>query len=376
MHIGNINQKNRKMNIVIHSPRISYYVGGGEVVPLEHARFLAQRGHHITILTRETKKYSVVFQEFLARKYSNIKIEYINIDTKHGGILSEKPGKRWFRWDAEAILFGQHCQKFYEKLEKNHIVATHLSTDSLLIPRGFKNILHLHGTPLKNSEIIKLALLRPDSFCAHAKSIMNGWKRLFPEVKSKIELVHNGIDQEEFRPLGLVKDIDILFVGRFLENKGIQDLLKAINQNQIAVFIGDGPLRKEIEKARQKIKKIKILKHLEKKDLISYYNRARVFACPSTSKEGVLTTMLEAAACGCAIVTTNCCGMVDFAKHKFNSLLVPPCAPRELKTAIQRVLRDPVLQNRLSHNARESILKGWTWERKILTLEKIYQSIE
>ena len=39
------------MNIAIYQPRVSYYVGGGEILPLDHGMFLKKCGHKITIIT-------------------------------------------------------------------------------------------------------------------------------------------------------------------------------------------------------------------------------------------------------------------------------------------------------------------------------------
>ena len=67
-----------------------------------------------------------------------------------------------------------------------------------------------------------------------------------------------------------------------------------------------------------------IIGYIPNGELIGYYNKSKICVFHSFAREGVLTTMLEAASCGRPIITSNCCGMPDFLKHELNGLLVEP----------------------------------------------------
>src|SRR6185503_2138948 len=74
----------------------------------------------------------------------------------------------------------------------------------------------------------------------------------FPE--SKVHVHYTGIDCERFRPSSIKRDSDlVLFVGRLVEKKGCEYLLRAMalvqreNARAHLEVIGDGPLRSSLE---------------------------------------------------------------------------------------------------------------------------------
>jgi glycosyltransferase involved in cell wall biosynthesis len=82
-------------------------------------------------------------------------------------------------------------------------------------------------------------------------------------------------------------------------------------------------------------------------EMAAFYNRCGVFVFPSLA-EGFGLPALEAMACGCAVVTTDCGGVSTFARPDENCLMVPPGRPELLAEAIGRLVRDPALRNRLA----------------------------
>lgn len=93
------------MNILVYQPRVSYYIGGGEVVPLMHLHYLSKIGNKCTLVTTRSKKrpFTDLFQDFLD-KNTDIKIVYIDIPEYLEWIYLEEPGNSWLRWDNESIF--------------------------------------------------------------------------------------------------------------------------------------------------------------------------------------------------------------------------------------------------------------------------------
>ncbi|CAG9226069.1 Glycos_transf_1 domain-containing protein [Paraburkholderia caribensis] len=69
------------------------------------------------------------------------------------------------------------------------------------------------------------------------------------------------------------------------------------------------------------------------------YNVSSIYVCPSWS-EGWGLPVLEAMACGCAIVSTDNGGTADFVVDGGNGIVVPPKRPRELGAALLSLLAD------------------------------------
>jgi glycosyltransferase involved in cell wall biosynthesis len=88
-------------------------------------------------------------------------------------------------------------------------------------------------------------------------------------------------------------------------------------------------------------------------EMVSVYQGATVVCLPSHGGEGVPKSLLEAAACGRAIVTTNVPGCRDVVHDNVNGLLVPAKNVTELATAIRRLLENPILRSRMGIAGRE-----------------------
>jgi len=374
---------NKSLHLLIHQPRFSYYIGGGEIIPLIQASNLSKQGNHIEILTSEPPKFSNVFNDF-RNENPQIKINLIKLQEHYQCLYNEVPGRDWSRWDEEAILFGQSAEKFYiDNIGKWDLVITHLLSDSLFIPNEFINILRLHGVPSEYRSFDRIFLKRPNGFVPDCNFVRDGWRKLYPELKSvNMPVSYNGVDSKLFKDLKKERKVDFLYVGRFLEIKGIYDILKAIiiikdkgiNFNKL-LMVGHGPEEEKIKAfiKRENISdKVEIISAISQNDLVNVYNDAKIFVGPSYAKEGVISTMLEAASCGTAIITANTCGMPEFAIHEKNSLTINPQDSNQLANCMEQLLNNEDFRTKLSSNARKDIEQKWDVTITNKHLSKIY----
>lgn len=84
---------------------------------------------------------------------------------------------------------------------------------------------------------------------------------------------------------------------------------------------------------------------------------------------------LEAMACGTAVVTTDCGGMRDYARHGENCLIVPPSDVGELTSAIYRLLSNDQERERLAMAGYHSS-QAWTWKRTADQVEAFLYSVK
>lgn len=115
---------------------------------------------------------------------------------------------------------------------------------------------------------------------------------------------------------------------------------------------------------------IEYVRHPSTEQLVTeVYNRCSIFLC-SSRLEGFGLPAAEAMACGCALVTTDCGGVRDFAEHGTTALLSPPGDPAALAENLARAIEDPGLRVRLSHAGHRKVGE-FTWTRSAALLEQL-----
>lgn len=231
--------------------------------------------------------------------------------------------------------------------------------------------------------------LKPGSFPAKAiKWILDGSKKVLAlSMASKKELVSIGvhekristytywIDQERFRPgrreeakkgLGLDGRFVVLFVGRFIEVKGMDLLIEAAKELKdiTFVFAGDGPLSGEVKKAAGAnpniIFKGRVMNHM----LPAYYSAADILCVPSRNEEGFGRVILESLSCGTPVVASKRGGIPE-ALDSSVGVLVEPTAG-EIVRAIEALYRSPIklreMQGRSRGYALERFSEANAWQ--------------
>jgi len=142
----------------------------------------------------------------------------------------------------------------------------------------------------------------------------------------------------------------VLYVGRLSEEKGVPELLRA-TAGLPRVIVGDGPLRDGVPEA---------VGFVPPAELGPYYERAAVVVCPSR-REGYGVVAREAMAHGRPVVATRVGGLRDAVEERVTGLLVPPGDATALRGAIERLLGDARLRERLGDAAREKVREELSW---------------
>jgi glycosyltransferase involved in cell wall biosynthesis len=143
---------------------------------------------------------------------------------------------------------------------------------------------------------------------------------------------------------------EVLFVGRLSPEKGILELVQAADGMELMVA-GDGPLRDRVPGVRG------FVPHHE---LGPLYDRAAVVAVPSR-REGFGVACLEAMAHGRPVVASAVGGLLDLVVDGETGLLVPPGDVPALRAALERLLGNAELRERLGAAARERVRDHFAW---------------
>jgi glycosyltransferase involved in cell wall biosynthesis len=100
-----------------------------------------------------------------------------------------------------------------------------------------------------------------------------------------------------------------------------------------------------------------------REDMPAVLQQAAVVCLPSTYKEGLPKSLLEAASCARPIVTYDLPGCCEAVEHERNGLLVPPRDQPALEAALLRLLADPDLRRAYGEHGRALVLREFAQER-------------
>jgi glycosyltransferase involved in cell wall biosynthesis len=226
-------------------------------------------------------------------------------------------------------------------------------------------VLTVHGTDL---ELARLAPRLARAILARVRVVIAVSNALADDVRRfgarDVRVVPNGIEIP--REVGdEAEPPEILFAGRLAREKGILELVEAARDHLLLVA-GDGPLRAEVPQARG---------WLPPRELAALYARAAVVACPS-HREGFGVACAEAMAHGRAVVASDVGGLRDLVVDGETGLVVPPGDIAALRAALERLLADRELRQRLGANAREHVRALCSWERVTDATLAAYEDVQ
>ena len=196
--------------------------------------------------------------------------------------------------------------------------------------------------------------------------------RYFP---GDYDIIPNGVDLDRFtdaEPFEHLRDgtLNILFLGRLEERKGLIHLLKAYHRlrkrhvDARLLVIGAGPKLREYRRfiGLRGIRDVEFLGRVSDDDKARYFASADIFCAPSTGQESFGIVLLEAMAAGVPIVASDIHGYKRVVERNVQGILVEPKNPRALAAALYALARDPDLRHELGEAGRRRAPE-FSWDR-------------
>ena len=206
-----------------------------------------------------------------------------------------------------------------------------------------------------------------------------------------IQIAPMGVDmQERFlvdKPLGGRRDI--VFVGRLVEKKGVDVLLRAF-----ALLLGDfpglklrivghGPYLDDLERLAGKLEidgAVEFIGPVPNHSVPEWLNRHAVAVVPSVvaasgDQEGLGLVSIEAMACGCAVIASDLPAIRDVVDGNSNGLLFEPGNVEALEHCMRRLLSDELLRVRIAGAGRESVLERFDWSVAAENYRRLFTSL-
>src|SRR5712691_2786243 len=215
---------------------------------------------------------------------------------------------------------------------------------------------------------------------------------IWPSSGGKVHCIYNGLDLADF-DFRWPRMVDpgppvILSVARLIPKKGLEDLieaaaiLKQLGRAFRVEIIGNGPLRNELENRAKQLGLVDCVEFKgpqPQESVSSAYQRASIFALPCVvtedgDRDGIPTVVLEAMASGVPVVSTPISGIPELIDSSRDGMLVPPNSPLLLAEALDRLLADSQLRDRLAQAARAKIESEFLVEHSSSQLLSLFQN--
>jgi len=201
---------------------------------------------------------------------------------------------------------------------------------------------------------------------------------------AKVRVHHLGVPVPP-APAAVPKKWDVIFVGRFVEKKGIDDLIEAVGMinepRPRTLLVGGGPLENLMRERAAEIGLDATFLGAQDPAVVSRcMAESRIFVAPSKTAsngetEGLPTTILEAASLGLPTVSTYHSGIPDAVVHEETGLLGKEGDRSSLAGSIRRLLTDDALRTRLGHQARRHVETHFDIRKQTHRLEELYEMV-
>lgn len=201
----------------------------------------------------------------------------------------------------------------------------------------------------------------------------------------RIELIAgSGVDTTQFRPTPEPPGIPVAaLVGRLLWDKGVgvaveaSRLLRRRGIEARIALVGrpdpDNPTSIDEDTIRGWVDEGVVEWRGFRSDVAEVWREAAIALLPTHYGEGLPKSLLEAAAAGRAIVTTDAPGCVEFVTDGVNGLVVPQRDSERLAAAIERLVGDDALRQRLGAAARATVVDGYSHRDVNARILEIYR---
>jgi len=213
--------------------------------------------------------------------------------------------------------------------------------------------------------------------------------------RSKIEMIHQPISVNDFRPLnrercrkelGLDSNGRVLgFVGRLDPGKGLESflevgsLLKRDHHNITLLIAGNGKDVKYVQSIRDMAERLKLGENAVflgfRQDVPTVMNSMDVLLFPSLLDEAFGRAVAEAGACGIPVVATDVGAVSEVIADQETGMLVKADDVSDMAEKVSRLLHDPDLASRMGTAARKRVKNMFSPELHWVRLTQLYGEV-
>lgn len=263
------------------------------------------------------------------------------------------------------------------------LIVTYHGSDATVLNLKHAKAPFGHRQYLRNREIVKRRVSRiiAVSQFVKAKLLSQG----FPEDKITVHYI--GVDTERFRPAHYSGPRHVLFVGRLVERKGLEYLIRGMECVQKSlpevelVVIGDGPLRSSMEAlAHSCLRRYRFMGVQPPGVVRQQLGQSFVFVGPSVKvasgeEEAFGMVFAEAQSMEIPVVSFASGGIGEAVEHGKTGLLAPERDWKTLGRYIAEMIKDEPMRQNMGRAGRQRVLSLFDLRKQTLILEDIYSGV-
>lgn len=181
--------------------------------------------------------------------------------------------------------------------------------------------------------------------------------------------------------------VTILSVGRAVEKKGFDVLLKALamlpgDLNWRFDHVGGGDLLEDLRNEAQALRiadRVTWLGSLAQEEVLARYRKADIFALACRigadgDRDGLPNVLVEASSQRLLCISTEISGVPELLADGENGLVVPPENPAALAAALERAIRDPALREQLGTAAERKVRTDFDHHTSVRQLVDLFEN--
>ena len=350
--------------------------GGQEIRTLTEARGMQDRGHRITLLAPPEAPIAT------AAIKMGLSVVPVPIQKKRlPGVLALR---RWIARNRQSI----------------DVLNTHSSTDSWLsaiacasLPNPPPIVRTRHVSTTVHNRVGTRWLYVHAS--AHIVTAGEALRRQLARDNhvpmNRMTSVPTGIDLVRFVPggavdararLGLPERRTLGIVATLRDWKGHEYLFDAIARDRAAwtnwqvIVVGDGPYRDRLDTRLATLGLTGAIRFAgQQDDVVPWLQALDVFTLPSYGDEGVPQAIMQAMACGIAVVSTPVGAIGEAVEHGVSGLLVTPRSAEALAIGLATLRDDPELRGRFAVAGRERAELDFGQEQMLNRMETVFRGV-
>jgi glycosyltransferase involved in cell wall biosynthesis len=307
-----------------------------------------------------------------------------------GGIISSLRQHAW-RYVLVPFFLLSELAAIVRMLRQHEVDVIHAHW---MFPQGFLALLAVklagsearvlctsHGADLfglKNSvfEKIKRYTARRCAALTVVSEAMKEKIKSYGIASDKIRVLPMGVDlTHTFVPADEpVRPNSLLFVGRLVEKKGLEYLLRAVAivrkklPDVTLDCVGSGPLLPELQALARSLSVDDIVTFhgsVTNTQLPEFYQSHGIVVFPSViadsgDQEGFGLVLVEALGCGCAVVVTDLPAMRDIVSAE-SAIIVEQKNVSQLAGAIEELVQAPAQRKKLAEKGRQHVIERYDW---------------